>query len=73
MVMRYHCATGTCVLLPEVKRYRYEVSYLIVAVAAFVVGVYIGAKYLGGPWYVREIARANHRTLRRQAGLRERS
>lgn len=48
-----------------------DVGTLIILALVFAVGVYVGAKYFGGPYYVRQIAQAQHRSLRRQAGLRD--
>lgn len=60
-------------VLPEVKkRVPFDdVGTLIVVCLVFIVGLYLGARYLGGPYYVRQIAQTQHRTLRRQAGLRD--
>lgn len=37
----------------------------------FGLGVYVGARYFGGPYFIRQIARTQHRTLKRQAGLND--
>lgn len=44
---------------------------LILLAGVFVIGIYVGARYFGGPYYIRQIAQTQHKALRRQAGLRD--
>ena len=46
-------------------------GYLIIGIIVFLIGVYIGAKHIGGRMALYNLAKAYHREMSKRSGLGE--
>jgi hypothetical protein len=46
---------------------------VLVALISLAVGIFIGARYVGGPYYMRKLSEYEHQERRRRSGMNKRS